>query len=83
MRRSRSAPGLPAPRQDSPARQQQHRGLQRAALLLWLVTTVALIAVALVHNRGGEVTCTGSWGTFCTGGTSAAGSPPVHSLTSP
>ncbi len=76
-----SRPSRPKAGQPRPA--EQHRGLQRAALLLWLVTTVALIAVALVHNRGGEVTCTGSWGTFCTGGTSAAGSPPVHSLTSP
>jgi hypothetical protein len=41
--------------------------------LLWLVTTVVLIAVALVCNRGGsQGTCTGSWATFCTGATSAA-----------
>ena len=38
-----------------------------------LVTTVALIVVALVCNRGGSPgTCTGSWATFCTGATSAA-----------
>ena len=30
----------------------QRLGLQQAALLLWLVTTVALIAVVLVYNRG-------------------------------
>jgi len=28
--------------------------LQQAALLLWLVTTVALIAVALASNRDGS-----------------------------
>ena len=44
-------------------------------LLLWLVTTVALITVALASNRGGsQGTCTGSWATFCTAGTSAANS---------
>ena len=41
--------------------------------LLWLVTTVVLITVALVCNRGGsQGTCTGSWATFCTSATSAA-----------
>jgi hypothetical protein len=45
--------------------------------LLWLVTTVALIVVALVCNRGGSPgTCTGSWATFCTSATSAAHSAP-------
>jgi len=46
--------------------------------LLWLVTTVALIAVALSYNRGGsQGTCTGSWTTFCSGAISAANSAPV------
>ncbi len=41
--------------------------------LLWLVTTLVLIAFALVHNRGGsQGTCTGSWATVCTGTISAA-----------
>jgi hypothetical protein len=41
--------------------------------LLWLVTTIVLIAVALVYNRGGsQSTCTGSWATLCTGPVSAA-----------
>ena len=44
-------------------------------LLLWLVTTVALITVALASNRGSQGTCTGSWATLCTAGTSAANSP--------
>jgi hypothetical protein len=54
--------------------QPQHtRRQQTVPPLLWLVTTVALIVVALVCNRGGSPgTCTGSWGTSCTGATSAA-----------
>lgn len=60
------------------------RGSQRLWLqqtvppLLWLVTTIALIAVALVSNRGGsQGTCTSSWATFCTGAVSAANSTPA------
>ena len=49
--------------------------LQAVPLLLWLVTTVALITVALASNRGSQGTCTGSWATLCTAGTSAAHSP--------
>jgi hypothetical protein len=53
------------------------RRQQAVPPLLWLVTTVALIAVALVCNRGGSPgTCSGSWATFCTGATSAAHSAP-------
>jgi hypothetical protein len=45
--------------------------------LLWLVTTVALIAVALVYNRGSsQGTCTTSWATFCSSAISAAKSAP-------
>ena len=57
-------------------RADQRLGLQQVVpLLLWLVTTVALIAVALASNRGGsQGTCTGSWATSCTNGTSAANS---------
>jgi hypothetical protein len=51
-------------------------GLQQAVMLLWLVTTVALIAVALAYHRGGsQGTCTGSWATLCAGAKSAATSP--------
>jgi hypothetical protein len=58
-------------------RMYQWLGLQQAALLLWLVTTVALIAVALAYNRtGSQGTCTASWATFCTGAASAANSAP-------
>ena len=75
---------LSRPKAGQPAQVHQRPGLhQIVPVLLWLVTTVALIAVALAYSRGGEVTCTRSWATFCTDGTSAAGSPPVHSLTSP
>jgi hypothetical protein len=55
----------------------QRLGMQQAMLLLWLVTAVALIAVAVAYNRGGsQGTCTGSWATFCASGTSAANSAP-------
>ena len=57
---------LSHPKAGQPARVHQRLGLhQTVPLLLWLVTTVALIAVALVYNRGDQGTCTGSWGTFC------------------
>jgi hypothetical protein len=53
------------------------RRQQAVPPLLWLVTSIALIAVALVCNRGGsQSTCTGSWATFCIGATSAAHSGP-------
>jgi hypothetical protein len=53
----------------------QRLGLQGAALLLWLVTTIALIAIALTYSHDGS-TCTGFWGTSCVGGTSASSSAP-------
>jgi hypothetical protein len=47
-------------------RMYQRLGVQRTMLLLWLVTTTALIAVALASSRvGGHLTCTGTWGTLC------------------
>ena len=62
------------------ARAYQRLGLQQAVLLLWLVTTVAVIAIALACNHGGgQGTCTASWATFCTGATSAPHSGPGHS----
>jgi len=55
----------------------QRSGLQRAVLLLWLVTTVMLIAVAVVYDRvGGHGPCTGTWVTLCSGSKSASGSGP-------
>jgi hypothetical protein len=68
VRRSR-----PEPRHTR--RPYQRLGLQQAVMLLWLVTTVALIAIALACNHGGsQGTCTRSWATFCTGATSAPNS---------
>jgi len=50
-------------------------GLQRAVLLLWLVTTVVLIVVAVVYDRvGGHGPCTGAWVTMCTGASAKSGS---------
>jgi hypothetical protein len=70
VRRSR-----PEPRHTR--RAYQRLGLQQAVLLLWLVSTIAVIAIALACNRGGsEGTCTGSWATICTGATSAPNSIP-------
>ncbi len=69
VRRSR-----PKPR---PTRRAYQRLGSQQAMLLWLVISVALIAVALAYNRGGsQGTCTGSWATFCTGATSAASLAP-------
>ena len=60
VRRSR-----PEPRHTR--RPYQRLGLQQAVMLLWLVTTVALIAIALACDHGGsQGTCTRSWATFCT-----------------
>ncbi len=68
VRRSR-----PGPR---PTRRAYQRlGLQQAMLLLWLVPTIALIAIGMASNRGGsQGTCARSWATFCTGATSAPNS---------
>ena len=44
----------------------QRLGPQRAMLLVWLVTTTALIAAALASSRvGGHFNCSGTWGTLC------------------
>ena len=47
-------------------------GRQRAMLLLWAVTTAALLAVALLLNTSGHNACIQSMGTACP-------SPPSHS----
>ncbi len=53
----------------------QRLGLQGGMLLLlWFVTTVALVTVALASNRGSQDACAGSWATFCSGGAPASGS---------
>jgi hypothetical protein len=59
----------------------QRLGLQQAVMLLWLVSTVALIAIPLACNLGGsQGTCTGSRATICTGATFAPNSVSGHSL---
>jgi hypothetical protein len=41
-------------------------GLPGTMLLVWLVTTAALIAAALTSSRvGPHLNCTGTWGTLC------------------
>jgi hypothetical protein len=61
----------PPSRPRAARRMYERLGFQRAALLLWLVTTAALISVALVVSHSGtQSTCTGSWATLCTGAAS-------------
>jgi len=52
-------------------------GLQRAALLLWLLTTAALIAVALTLNAGGRGTCTETAAMTCVAPASEYSSVPA------
>jgi hypothetical protein len=57
----------------------QRLGIQRAALLLWLLTTAALIAAALSLNSGSDhVPCTGWPATACTTPPSGHGSSPTR-----
>ncbi len=75
---ARTPPPQPGSRPGLARRACQRLGFQRTALLLWLVTTVALIAVALVFSReGAQNTCTGSWATLCTGAASVPKSAPA------
>jgi hypothetical protein len=56
----------------------QRLGIQRAAVLLWLLTTAALIAVALALNvGGGHATCTETAAMIC------VDLAPKHSPSSP
>jgi len=64
-------------RRTSPGSRNPRRARLRQAVppLLWLVITFALIAVALAYNRSdSRGTCSGSWVTLCSDGTSASGS---------
>ena len=81
VRRGRPAAHCPRRARRHPrrgiARPQAHRlhprlGRQRAMLLLWAVTTAALLAVALLLNTSGHNACIQSIGTSCP-------SPPPHS----
>jgi hypothetical protein len=50
----------------------------KAALLLWLLVTAALIIVAVsLSHPGGQAACSGSWATLCTDPASAPSSPPA------
>lgn len=59
-----------------------HLGWRRAGLLLWVLISIALIAIALVVNRGGSKgTCTGPWAMVCTRqATADAVWPTMHQL---
>jgi Protein of unknown function (DUF3040) len=50
-------------------------GFQRAAPLLWLLITFAMIAVALVLSGGRGATCTRSWQVMCTAPVPTGSSP--------
>ena len=52
-------------------RMYQRLGVGRAMLLVWLVTTLALIATALATSRASAGTCAGSTSVLCRGATSA------------
>ena len=70
-RPARQAPDRPT-RAPRAGRMRQRLGLSRTMLLVWLVTTTALIATALASNRvGGHLSCTGTWGTLCARASSA------------
>jgi hypothetical protein len=49
----------------------QRLNLGRAMLLVWLVTTLALIATALATSRASAGTCSGSTSALCAGATTA------------
>ena len=60
----------------------QHLGFQRGALLLWLLTTVVLIPVALALSDGSrQGACTESWATVCASSAPAKSSGPVSHKT--
>ena len=40
----------------------RHRSLQRAAILTWLITTAAMITVAVILSRGGPASCPQAFG---------------------
>jgi Protein of unknown function (DUF3040) len=72
---SRRVVRRPRPEPRPTRRPYRRLGLQQAVMLLWLVITVALIAVALATSDGGsQGTCARSWATSCIGATSAPNS---------
>jgi hypothetical protein len=40
----------------------RHRSLQRAVILTWLITTTAMITVAVILSRGGPASCPQAFG---------------------
>jgi len=75
-RPARRPPARRAPARKTTARRtgrvSQRLGLQWTMLLVWLVTTTALIAAALASSRvGGHFNCTGTWGALCDRASSA------------
>jgi hypothetical protein len=58
-RRHRSRPR----RGEAPHR---HRSLQRAVILSWLITSIAMITVAVILSRGGPASCPQAFG-ICRG----------------
>jgi hypothetical protein len=75
-RPDRRPPARRAPARKTTARRTgrvyQRLGLQWTMLLVWLVTTTALIAAALASSRvGGHFSCTGTWGALCDRASSA------------
>ena len=40
----------------------RHRGLQRAVILTWLITSIAMITVAVILSRGGPASCPQAFG---------------------
>ena len=40
----------------------RRRGPQQAAVLIWLLTSITLITVAVIASRGGPVSCPHAWG---------------------
>jgi hypothetical protein len=44
----------------------RHRSLQRAVILTWLITSIAMITVAVILSRGGPAPCPQAFG-ICAG----------------
>jgi len=74
--RSRRHPRRGTPRWPAP-RAHRYLGLHRAAVVLWLLITAALIAVAVaLSSGGGQGACAPTWVAACPSPAPARGSPP-------
>ena len=68
---------LRAVRRSRRKRRQPHRGVARAALLLWLFVTVGLITTAVTLSRSGsQSACIERWPGICADAAPAHSSPP-------